>query len=152
MAEVEKREETADLKSLLKKISAGAQYREMKSAWEAGRPICVASAGVPIEILYAMEVQPIYPESHAAIAAGIGKAQAYRLSLDAIVHRTVVEGTGTDVRWYLSQSGEGNAARWGHQPLVGQSLLALKGLNQVVFFPKKKRLPKNPFNPLEPLY
>jgi benzoyl-CoA reductase/2-hydroxyglutaryl-CoA dehydratase subunit BcrC/BadD/HgdB len=77
MAEVEKREETADLKSLLKKISAGAQYREMKSAWEAGRPICVAGAGVPIEILYAMEVQPIYPESHAAIAAGIGKAQEF---------------------------------------------------------------------------
>ena len=69
--------EATDIKSLLKKLSAGAQYRRMMAAHEAGQPICLASAGIPGEILYAMGVYPIYPESLAAIAAGIGKAQEF---------------------------------------------------------------------------
>jgi benzoyl-CoA reductase/2-hydroxyglutaryl-CoA dehydratase subunit BcrC/BadD/HgdB len=49
----------------------------MMAAHEAGQPICLASAGIPGEILYAMGVYPVYPESLAAIAAGIGKAQEF---------------------------------------------------------------------------
>lgn len=74
MAEPEKLEEKPDLKTMLKKLSAGASYRRMLAAKEQGRPICVAAAAVPIEVMYAMDVYPIYPESLAAIAAGISKA------------------------------------------------------------------------------
>ena len=77
MPEAGRLEEPSDIKSLLKKLSAGAQYRRMMAAHEEGQPICVASAGIPSEILYAMGVYPIYPESLAAIAAGIGKAQEF---------------------------------------------------------------------------
>ena len=47
------------------------------AAKEAGHPICVSSAGVPSEVLFAMDVYPIYPESLAAISAGIGKADEF---------------------------------------------------------------------------
>ncbi len=77
MPEAGRLEEPSDIRSLLKKLSAGAQYRRMMAAHEEGQPICVASAGIPSEILYAMGVYPIYPESLAAIAAGIGKAQEF---------------------------------------------------------------------------
>jgi len=77
MAETGQLGEAVDIKSLLKKLSAGAQYRRMFAAHEAGQPICVASAGIPGEVLVAMEVYPIYLESLAAIAAGIGKAQEF---------------------------------------------------------------------------
>ncbi len=77
MVETEKLEEKPDLRSMLKKLSAGASYRKMIAAHEEGRPICVASAAVPIEVLYAMDVYPIYPESLAAIAAGIRKADEF---------------------------------------------------------------------------
>ncbi len=63
-----------DLKSIQKKVTAGASYRKMVAAAEAGAPICVASAGIPNEVMHAMGVYPIYPESLAAISAGIGKA------------------------------------------------------------------------------
>lgn len=66
-----------DLKSMLKKLSAGASYRRMLAAHQQGRPICVASAAVPVEVLYAMDVYPIFPESLAAIAAGIRKADEF---------------------------------------------------------------------------
>ena len=74
MTEAEKVEEKVDLKSMMKKLSAGASYRRMMAAHEAGRPICVASAGIPSEIMFAMDVYPIYPESLAAISSGIRKA------------------------------------------------------------------------------
>jgi benzoyl-CoA reductase/2-hydroxyglutaryl-CoA dehydratase subunit BcrC/BadD/HgdB len=70
-------EEKLDLKTAAKKVSAGASYRNMLAAKEAGKPICSAAAAVPIEILYAMDVHPIYPESLAAIAAAIGKADEF---------------------------------------------------------------------------
>jgi benzoyl-CoA reductase/2-hydroxyglutaryl-CoA dehydratase subunit BcrC/BadD/HgdB len=62
---------------MLKKLSAGASYRRMLAAHEAGQPICVASAAVPIEVLYAMDVYPVFPESLAAVAAGIRKADEF---------------------------------------------------------------------------
>jgi len=77
MAEAEKTEEKVDLKAMMKKLSAGASYRKMVAAKEAGKPICVASAGVPIELMFAMDVYPIYPESLAAISAGIRKADEF---------------------------------------------------------------------------
>ncbi|MGQ9860185.1 MAG: 2-hydroxyacyl-CoA dehydratase subunit D [Thermodesulfobacteriota bacterium] len=66
-----------DLKSMFKKLSAGASYRRMLAAHQQGRPICVASAAVPVEVLYAMDVHPVFPESLAAIAAGIRKADEF---------------------------------------------------------------------------
>jgi benzoyl-CoA reductase/2-hydroxyglutaryl-CoA dehydratase subunit BcrC/BadD/HgdB len=66
-----------DLRAIQKRVSAGASYRKMVAAAEAGAPICVASAGIPNEVMHAMGVYPIYPESMAAISAGIGKAEAF---------------------------------------------------------------------------
>ena len=66
-----------DLKAIQKRVSAGASYRKMVAAAEAGAPICVASAGIPNEVMHAMGVYPIYPESLAAISAGIGKAEPF---------------------------------------------------------------------------
>ena len=66
-----------DLKAIQKRVSAGASYRKMVAAAEAGAPVCVASAGIPNEVMHAMGVYPIYPESMAAISAGIGKAEAF---------------------------------------------------------------------------
>jgi benzoyl-CoA reductase/2-hydroxyglutaryl-CoA dehydratase subunit BcrC/BadD/HgdB len=77
MTQTEKSEEKVDLKSMMKKLSAGASYRRMMAAHEAGHPICVASAGIPSEVMYAMDVYPIYPESLAAISAGIRKADEF---------------------------------------------------------------------------
>ncbi|MBU2549805.1 MAG: 2-hydroxyacyl-CoA dehydratase family protein [Proteobacteria bacterium] len=77
MAEAEKPQEAVDLKAIQKKLSAGASYRRMLAAKEAGLPICVASAGVPSELLFAMDVFPIYPESLAAISSGVGKADEF---------------------------------------------------------------------------
>jgi benzoyl-CoA reductase/2-hydroxyglutaryl-CoA dehydratase subunit BcrC/BadD/HgdB len=77
MAEPEKSEEQVELKAMMKKLSAGASYRKMIAAKEAGHPICVSSGSVPSEVLFAMDVYPIYPESLAAIAAGIGKADEF---------------------------------------------------------------------------
>lgn len=77
MAEAERPEEQVDLKTMMKKLSAGASYRRMIAAHEAGRPICVASAGIPSEIMFAMDVYPIYPESLAAISSGIRKAEEF---------------------------------------------------------------------------
>jgi len=77
MAEAEKPVISAELKTMMKKLSAGASYRRMMAAKEAGHPICVSSAGVPSEVLFAMDVYPIYPESLAAISAGIGKADEF---------------------------------------------------------------------------
>ena len=74
MAEAQKPVISDELKTMMKKLSAGASYRRMMAAKEAGHPICVASAGVPSEVLFAMDVFPIYPESLAAISAGTGKA------------------------------------------------------------------------------
>ena len=54
MAETARPEMKADLKTMMKKLSAGASYRRMMAAHEAGHPICVASAGIPSEIMFAM--------------------------------------------------------------------------------------------------
>ena len=77
MAEAEKVELKVDLLTMMKKLSAGATYRRVIAAHEAGKSICVASAGVPSELLFAMDVYPIYPESLAAISAGIRKADEF---------------------------------------------------------------------------
>ena len=72
MAEAERAK--PDLKEIQRKLTARASYLKMLAAKEAGKPICVASAGIPNEVMYAMDVYPIFPESLAAISAGIGKA------------------------------------------------------------------------------
>ena len=77
MAEAENAEQKVDLKTMMKKLSAGASYRRMMAAHEVGKPICVASAGVPSELMFAMDVFPVYPESLAAISAGIRKADEF---------------------------------------------------------------------------
>ena len=77
MAEAGKPVISDELKTMMKTLSAGASYRRMIAAKEAGHPICVASAGIPSEVLFAMDVYPIYPESLAAISAGIRKADEF---------------------------------------------------------------------------
>jgi len=77
MTEAEKSGEQVDLKTMMKKLSAGASYRKMMAAKEAGHPICMASGSVPSEVMFAMDVYPIYPESLAAVSAGIGKADEF---------------------------------------------------------------------------
>ena len=77
MTEAEKPKEQVDLKTMMKKLSAGASYRKMMAAKEAGHPICMASGSVPSEVMFAMDVYPIYPESLAAVSAGIGKAEEF---------------------------------------------------------------------------
>lgn len=63
-----------NLKEIQRKLSARASYLKMLAAKEEGKPICVASAGIPNEVMYAMDVYPIFPESLAAISAGIGQS------------------------------------------------------------------------------
>lgn len=70
-------EEKLDLKTMSKKLSAGAAYRKMMAAHEQGKPIVVASAAVPSEVFYAMDLYPIFPESLAAISSGIRKAEEF---------------------------------------------------------------------------
>jgi benzoyl-CoA reductase/2-hydroxyglutaryl-CoA dehydratase subunit BcrC/BadD/HgdB len=77
MNQMAKVELNPDLKIMMKKLSAGASYRRMMVAHEAGNPICVSSAGVPSELMFAMDVFPIYPESLAAISSGIRKAEEF---------------------------------------------------------------------------
>jgi benzoyl-CoA reductase/2-hydroxyglutaryl-CoA dehydratase subunit BcrC/BadD/HgdB len=77
MAETGKPAADVDLKAMQKKVSAGASYRKLTAAAEAGKPICVASAGVPNEVMFAMDTYPVFPESLAAISAGIGKAAPF---------------------------------------------------------------------------
>ena len=77
MAEAQKVVLSDDLKKIMRKLSAGASYRRIIQAKEAGHAVCVASAGVPSELLFAMDVFPIYPESLAAISAGIGQTEEF---------------------------------------------------------------------------
>jgi benzoyl-CoA reductase/2-hydroxyglutaryl-CoA dehydratase subunit BcrC/BadD/HgdB len=78
MAEEEKKQEDKpDLKTMLKKLSAGSAYRKMMAAHEEGKPIVFATAAVPVEIFYAMGLYPIFPESLAAISSGIKKADEF---------------------------------------------------------------------------
>jgi len=77
MAETGMQDEKPNLKDAQKKISAGASYRKILAAAKEGRPICMACAGVPTEVLFAMGVHPVFPESLAAITSGIGKADDY---------------------------------------------------------------------------
>ncbi len=78
MAEEEKKqEESTDLKTMLKKLSAGSAYRKMMAASEEGKPIVFATAAVPVEIFFAMNLYPIFPESLAAISSGIKKADEF---------------------------------------------------------------------------
>ena len=77
MAETERAEIKPELKTMMKKLSAGASYRKMIAAHEAGRPVCMVSGSIPSEVLFAMDVYPVYPESLAAISAGIGKADEF---------------------------------------------------------------------------
>jgi benzoyl-CoA reductase/2-hydroxyglutaryl-CoA dehydratase subunit BcrC/BadD/HgdB len=64
----------SDLKEIQRKMTARAMYLKLLAEKEEGKPICMASAGIPSEVMYAMNVYPIFPESLAAISAGIGKA------------------------------------------------------------------------------
>jgi len=63
-----------DLKEIQRKMTARAMYLKLLAAKEEGKPICMASAGIPSEVMYAMDVYPVFPESLAAISSGIGKA------------------------------------------------------------------------------
>jgi benzoyl-CoA reductase/2-hydroxyglutaryl-CoA dehydratase subunit BcrC/BadD/HgdB len=77
MAETGLQGEKPNLKEVQKKITAGASYRKILAAAKEGKPICVACAGIPSEVLFAMGVHPVFPESLAAISSGIGKADEF---------------------------------------------------------------------------
>jgi len=77
MTEIKKGALSKELKQILRNVNAGGGYRKMLKHREAGHPICVAAALVPSELLFAMDVFPVYPESLAAITAGSGQTGAY---------------------------------------------------------------------------
>ncbi len=103
MAEEEKKqEEKTDLKTMLKKLSAGSAYRKMMAASEEGKPIVFATAAVPVEIFFAMNLYPIFPESLAAISSGIKKAdEFFDIAKDRGYSGSVCSYTrcGLGIRW-----------------------------------------------------
>lgn len=51
-------------------------YKELKSAHEDGKLVASVSLGFPSEILYAMDIIPMYSQEHSAMYSVSGKAQA----------------------------------------------------------------------------
>lgn len=69
----EKRKEVAPNKAkgfatteLMKQL-LGSYYNDIQNCKKQGRPMAYVTAGFPVEILYAMDVLPFYPENHAAM-------------------------------------------------------------------------------------
>jgi bcr-type benzoyl-CoA reductase subunit B len=51
----------------LQKELIGNYYQEAKEAYQTGRKVAWVTAAFPVEICYAMDIIPIYPENHAAV-------------------------------------------------------------------------------------
>ncbi len=45
----------------------GKYYQDIQNCEKEGRPMAYVTAGFPVEILYAMDILPFYPENHAAM-------------------------------------------------------------------------------------
>ena len=59
-------------------------YQDMMRAALTAKPIAWVTAGSPIELLYAMDVQPVHPENAATVTAARGHAQTYIEEAEAL--------------------------------------------------------------------
>ncbi len=66
------------LKSTIKlKNEMGRHYLAIEQAYREGKPTAWATSGTPVELLYAMEVQPMLPENSATISAATKNSQKF---------------------------------------------------------------------------
>ncbi|MFX1276960.1 MAG: 2-hydroxyacyl-CoA dehydratase subunit D [Promethearchaeota archaeon] len=66
------------LKSTLKlKNELGRHYLAIEQAYREGKPTAWATSGTPVELLYAMDVQPMLPENSATISAATKNSQRF---------------------------------------------------------------------------
>ncbi|MFX1373475.1 MAG: 2-hydroxyacyl-CoA dehydratase subunit D [Promethearchaeota archaeon] len=59
------------------KNEMGRHYLAIEQAYREGKPTAWATAGTPVELLYAMDVQPMLPENSATISAALSKSQNF---------------------------------------------------------------------------
>ncbi len=55
----------------------GRHYLAIEQAYREGKPTAWATAGTPVELLYAMDVQPMLPENSATISAALKHSQNF---------------------------------------------------------------------------
>ena len=59
------------------KNEMGRHFLAIEQAFRDGKPTAWATAGTPVELLYAMDVQPMLPENSATISAALKKSQDF---------------------------------------------------------------------------
>lgn len=59
------------------KNEMGRHFLAIEQAYRDGKPIAWATAGTPVEFLYAMDVQPLMPENSATISAALKHSQNF---------------------------------------------------------------------------
>ncbi len=76
MSEVKKRGKMLNATNKLKN-EMGRHFLAIEQAYRDGKPTAWATAGTPVEFLYAMDVQPMLPENSATISAALKKSQDF---------------------------------------------------------------------------
>ena len=76
MSEVKKRGKMLNATNKLKN-EMGRHFLAIEQAYRDGKPTAWATAGTPVEFLYAMNVQPMLPENSATISAALKKSQEF---------------------------------------------------------------------------
>ncbi len=76
MSEVKKRGKMLNATNKLKN-EMGRHFLAIEQAYRDGKPTAWATAGTPVEFLYAMDVQPMLPENSATISAALKKSQEF---------------------------------------------------------------------------
>ncbi|MBN1802070.1 MAG: 2-hydroxyacyl-CoA dehydratase [Candidatus Lokiarchaeota archaeon] len=59
------------------KLEMGRHYLAIEQAIKEGKPTAWATSGSPVELLYAMDVQPMLPENSATISAAKGQSKGF---------------------------------------------------------------------------
>ncbi len=76
MSEVKRRGKMLNATNKLKN-EMGRHFLAIEQAYRDGKPTAWATAGTPVEFLYAMNVQPMLPENSATISAALKKSQEF---------------------------------------------------------------------------
>ena len=76
MSAVKKRGKMLNATNKLKN-EMGRHFLAIEQAFRDGKPTAWATAGTPVELLYAMDVQPMLPENSATISAALKKSQDF---------------------------------------------------------------------------
>ena len=76
MSKVKKRGKMLNATNKLKN-EMGRHFLAIEQAYRDGKPTAWATAGTPVEFLYAMDVQPMLPENSATISAALKKSQEF---------------------------------------------------------------------------